>query len=867
MRASGTKANSTNQYRGLGDQLYDLGGARPTLDLNFANNESLVDSVTGKNLVTHTRASSATYADGDGVIQSATTNTPRFDHNPATGESLGLLVEEARTNLLNRSDLGSIGALSGTTRTLTTETNPAGEAESRKLQCTAENATHRISIGSSSANTVTVSAFVKKDTHRYVNIGYGGLSNSFTALFDIEPGLTSDRLLGQGIKGNASNNTNISAGYQDYPNNWVRIWATGTTTGSNGFSLQLAENATAFSLNNWTADGTEAIYVWGGQLEDDAAFPSSLILTNGSTVTRAADVTEITGNDFGTFNQAHYSEDLQQWSGISGAAVKPNQIVSPIGTKTADLLYGSTSAIPYWLRTISLTNGQQYTFSVYLKAATTSGAPCLTLFYGTRFNSDGSNLTVSWNLTTGVPENVSSGLTASMTDVGNGWYRCQATATATITGNYASQWIRMSSDTSDVYAWGAQLEESSTATPYVKSDVTFTSRASTATYYDYNGVIRTAAVDEARDVAFLPDGLTGNFVSAGELLLEEAGTNLLKQSEDFVTLWSPDTEFTFTKTESAPDGTNNATIFTPTTTSALKRQKIVCTVSNLGAHTFSVYAKAAGYNRFEMQYNGSTFNPGSTSVRVRYYLGTEEVQQIGTAGTNVLTSLVSVGNGWYRCSLTADALTTTNAACQIRVANDSNSTTFAGDGTSGIIFWGAQFEEGSVASSYIPTNGAEVTRAADVSSSSPSTFGNSWYDQTKSTAFVDYHKPFSGNWPGYQPFFRVEGHNPYEYISFGNANGNNSTTVYWTSLIGGTNYLTYKQYDTGSGGDHKHAIAITTNDGAFSYEGSVSTRTDNSITMPDSFDKASIGEVNCHIKRIAYWPERLTNDSLDNMTN
>ena len=74
MRASGTKANSTNQYRGLGDQLYDLGGARPTLDLNFANNESLVDSVTGKNLVTHTRASSATYVDGDGVIKDAVTN-------------------------------------------------------------------------------------------------------------------------------------------------------------------------------------------------------------------------------------------------------------------------------------------------------------------------------------------------------------------------------------------------------------------------------------------------------------------------------------------------------------------------------------------------------------------------------------------------------------------------------------------------------------------------------------------------------------------------------------------------------------------------------------------------------------------------
>ena len=68
MRLSATKAKSTNQYRGLGDQLYDLGGARPTLDLNFATNKSLVDSITGKNLITHSRASSATYVDGDGVI-------------------------------------------------------------------------------------------------------------------------------------------------------------------------------------------------------------------------------------------------------------------------------------------------------------------------------------------------------------------------------------------------------------------------------------------------------------------------------------------------------------------------------------------------------------------------------------------------------------------------------------------------------------------------------------------------------------------------------------------------------------------------------------------------------------------------------
>lgn len=70
------------------------------LDLKFAVNKSLVDSATGQNLVTFTRASTGTFVGSNRLIQTAATNDPRFDHNPTTGESLGLLVEEARTNLL-----------------------------------------------------------------------------------------------------------------------------------------------------------------------------------------------------------------------------------------------------------------------------------------------------------------------------------------------------------------------------------------------------------------------------------------------------------------------------------------------------------------------------------------------------------------------------------------------------------------------------------------------------------------------------------------------------------------------------------------------------------------------------------------------
>jgi hypothetical protein len=85
------------------DLLYSQAGT-PTLDLRFASSKSLNDYVSGQNLITYTRAGNATFFDANGTIQTAGANTPRFDHNPATGESLGLLVEEARTNLLLNSE-------------------------------------------------------------------------------------------------------------------------------------------------------------------------------------------------------------------------------------------------------------------------------------------------------------------------------------------------------------------------------------------------------------------------------------------------------------------------------------------------------------------------------------------------------------------------------------------------------------------------------------------------------------------------------------------------------------------------------------------------------------------------------------------
>ena len=84
----------------LKDPLWRKAQAASSLDLRFADSKSLVDSVSRQSLVTFTRASSATFIDSTGTLQTAATDVPRFDHNPITGESLGLLVEEQRTNLL-----------------------------------------------------------------------------------------------------------------------------------------------------------------------------------------------------------------------------------------------------------------------------------------------------------------------------------------------------------------------------------------------------------------------------------------------------------------------------------------------------------------------------------------------------------------------------------------------------------------------------------------------------------------------------------------------------------------------------------------------------------------------------------------------
>jgi hypothetical protein len=375
-----------------------------------------------------------------------------------------------------------------------------------------------------------------------------------------------------------------------------------------------------------------------------------------------------------------YSEQFDNAYWVkTNTTVVANSAISPNGTTTAELVYPTTTGSNRLLeKSFTISTNTEYTGTWYLKA---SGLSWVAVDH-----IDG-NVGAWFNLSTGTIGTISSGSTASIESVGNGWYRCRVskTSTGSTTGYHDIRLVDgdnvisvTANGTNGVLVWGAQLNIGATAKPYFPT--TDRLNVPRLTYQNGGG-------------------------GCPSLLLEKQSTNLATYSEQINS-----TNYTLNNVTSSensltsPDGTINADkIIENTSNSSHSVDRVVAlggTVDN-SAYSVSVFAKAEG--RSQVLFYDNNQNVGGITY---FNLSTGVV----TSGTGKIENF---GNGWYRCTIFCLKDNSTSANLQLYLLDSAGNSTYTGNGTSGIGLWGYQLEASSYPTSYIPTTSASATRVAD----------------------------------------------------------------------------------------------------------------------------------------------------------
>lgn len=225
-------------------------------------------------------------------LQSAASGVARFDNNPTTGESLGLLIEEQRTNLAVRSEEldNAAWTKNGTTVSANTIIAPDGTLTSDKLIATTSNAVHLAQVTAVTASgSHTMSVYAKAGEYTRVAIRESNVTG-FGALFDLSAGTV--------ITTNSATATITPVG-----NGWYRCTATITWGTSYSMGIVVCNNSATTIFPSFAGDGWSGVFVWGAQLEA-GTFATSYIPTVASQVTRSADAASMTGTNFSSWYSA-----------------------------------------------------------------------------------------------------------------------------------------------------------------------------------------------------------------------------------------------------------------------------------------------------------------------------------------------------------------------------------------------------------------------------------------------------------------------------------------------------------------------------------------------------------------------------------
>ena len=273
-------------------------GSGATLALQFAGATALDPRIT------FTRASSATFTNSAGLVASAATNAPRFDYDPVTRQPKGLLIEEARTNLLTYSEQFDNAAWTKTNSTITANAivSPDGTTTADKVEETATTGQHLVtqSVTVVTASSYSMSVYAKAAERPIIRITDTSSLSSINA----------DLSLGTIVSSSLVTNPQIAA----VGNGWYRI--TGSFT-SSGTTAVLTAYPLVGGTSSYLGVVGSGFYIWGAQLEA-GAFATSYIPTVAAQATRAAENAVMTGTNFSSwYNQTEGTLCAQSQSVIA----------------------------------------------------------------------------------------------------------------------------------------------------------------------------------------------------------------------------------------------------------------------------------------------------------------------------------------------------------------------------------------------------------------------------------------------------------------------------------------------------------------------------------------------------------------------
>ena len=539
--------------------------------------------------------------------------------------------------------------------------------------------------------------------------------------------------------------------------------------------------------------------------------------------------------------------DNAGWSKVN-TTVTANSIAAPNGTVTADTITdsndGAATAHSTTTANQSLTSGLTYTISVYAKAGTQPGIAFI--FPSSAFTS---NLSARFNISTGTIASLDSGLTGSITAVGDGWYRCTATATATATASAGFQ-IRTATASTSFYQgngtgtislWGAQLEQSATVGEYVPTVAAINS----APRFDHN-------------------------LTTGEslgLLVEEARTNVV-------------TNNTMVGAVAGTPGTN------PTGWTFATAQSNGLTISIVGTGVEN------GINYIDYRFNGTTvaspnacafgftsaaaatsqtwtsslywkLASGTTTGTTSWQLGIIENTAVGTFVTGAFYTQATPTSA---ALITQRPTATRTLSGGVTVGLVSHTLNITVAGNTAIDFTirigMPQLEQGAFATSVIPTTTATVTRAADVASIGSSAF-TSFYNQSEGTV---YGEGSTFNTGASSCLISIDDTTSSNRIQL--RRSTSASTLRMVSSGGSID----ANLTTGTAlGTNKIATGISANNQNLVSNGVIATGI-TSITPMPTVTQAQIGNgpasniFNGTIKRLSFWPTRLSNTTLQAIT-